>query len=283
MTEYQAFAQQAVPVLERLMNEKLAQDVCQPDLRQAMAYSVNSGGKRLRPLLLLSVVQTFRQLDMAAYLPAGALELIQTYSLIHDDLPAMDDDDLRRGQPASHKKFGEGQAILAGDGLLTLAFQWLSEARYSADVNQKLVHLLSTAAGPSAMVAGQYTDIQTTAQQVDQTVLKTMEEQKTAALINAAVLMGAVIAQVSKPTYEALNQFGAAFGLAFQIADDLADYQSGQDKVEHKATFATMLGVPAAKNYLKQTLADAKAALATIKTGDLSLLESYFTYFEKVL
>ncbi|MCH4170549.1 MAG: polyprenyl synthetase family protein [Lactobacillus sp.] len=277
---YQDFSNAILPKLEATFKTQLQQTITQPDLRSAMTYSLEVGGKRLRPLLLLSVVDTFKGIEAPAYLPAAALELVHTYSLIHDDLPAMDNDALRRGQPSNHVKFGVGQAILAGDGLLTLAFEWLAQSQYPAPIQIKLVQLLSHAAGPSEMVAGQYTDISLSDQANDLAVLRVMEMQKTAALINAAVLMGATISQVDVNTYGQLDLFSKYFGLAFQIADDIADFKTGQDTEEHKATFATELGLDKAQAYLDETVAQAKAALNAIKNVDLSLLQSYFEYFK---
>lgn len=282
MPNYKEFAEEIVPKLEQTIDDNLIKTVPLPELQQAMAYSVHVGGKRLRPLLLLSVVASFTKLQTKDYLPAAAIELVHTYSLIHDDLPAMDNDDYRRGQLANHKKFGEAQAILAGDGLLTLAFQWLSQSGYAPNINTQLIDLLSTAAGPSQMVAGQYVDIQTTDETVDRSTLESMELQKTAALLNAAVLMGATIAQVSPADYQALDDFSRNFGLAFQIADDIKDFENGQDQLEKKATFATMLGLSDAKAYLQEVLAKAQAALSRIEDQDLTLLTSYFEYFRQV-
>ncbi|WP_125713379.1 polyprenyl synthetase family protein [Agrilactobacillus yilanensis] len=282
MLNYQDFAKQVLPTLEQTIEQTMGQTVSHPTLKTAMQYSIGVGGKRLRPLLLLSTVASFGTLTKASYLPAAALELVHTYSLIHDDLPAMDNDDYRRGQLANHKKFGEAQAILAGDGLLTVAFEWLSRSEFDAAIRIKLVALLSQAAGPSQMVAGQYTDITTTGEKIDLTTLETMELQKTAALLQSAILMGATIAKVDAQQYEALTVFARNFGLAFQIADDISDFESGQDTAEKKATFATMLGLEAAKAYLTQTLTKAKTALNSISGPDLTLLDSYFEYFRQV-
>ncbi|WP_052004604.1 polyprenyl synthetase family protein [Agrilactobacillus composti] len=143
-----------------------------------------------------------------------------------------------------------------------------------------MIHLLSHAAGPSEMVAGQYTDISLSDQANDLAVLRGMEMQKTAALINAAVLMGATISQVDLNTYRQLDLFSKYFGLAFQIADDIADFKTGQDTEEHKATFATEMGLNKAQTYLTETVNQAQTALKTIKNVDLSLLQSYFEYFK---
>ncbi|KMO45260.1 geranyl transferase, partial [Lacticaseibacillus rhamnosus] len=203
--------------INHALDEQLA-TVGNPHLRAAMAYSVDAGGKRLRPLLLLSVVAMYDGVVAEALPAATALEFVHTYSLIHDDLPAMDNDDLRRGQPTNHKQFGEALAILAGDALLTDAFAILSQ--HYPEKGTALVQILAEAAGSSGMVAGQVLDMDGEQTQYDLATLKQMHQAKTGALIQAGVAMGSLFVAIPEADQAALADFAAAFGLGFQIKDD---------------------------------------------------------------
>jgi len=287
-----AFETTWLPRINTYLDENLRTVSDRADLTAAIRYSVLAGGKRLRPLLSLAVLTTFNQPVTAASLRASvSLELLHTYSLIHDDLPAMDNDQLRRGQPTSHVKFGEDLAILAGDALQPLAFQWIADSGLAPKVVAKLTLGLAKAAGPTGMVAGQVADVQSTGTTLSLPVLQQLHREKTGALIHYAVLAGAIQAGVSTPVQTALTDFGDAFGLAFQIYDDILDVTSTpaqlgkathKDAGEHKNTYPGLLGLAGAKQALRTAVASAQAALdhtATLSQTDTTLLASFLTYF----
>ena len=263
--------------INHALDEQLA-TVANPHLRAAMAYSVDAGGKRLRPLLLLSIVAMYDGVVAEALPAATALEFVHTYSLIHDDLPAMDNDDLRRGQPTNHKQFGEALAILAGDALLTDAFAILSQ--HYPEKGAALVQILAEAAGSSGMVAGQVLDMDGEQTQYDLATLKQMHQAKTGALIQAGVAMGSLFVAIPEADQVALADFAAAFGLGFQIKDDINDVTkttaelgktADKDVAEHKNTFPELLGLAGAKQALATRFQQATAALnsLTVDAADL--------------
>lgn len=263
--------------INHALDEQLA-TVANPHLRAAMAYSVDAGGKRLRPLLLLSIVAMYDGVVAEALPAATALEFVHTYSLIHDDLPAMDNDDLRRGQPTNHKQFGEALAILAGDALLTDAFAILSQ--HYPEKGAALVQILAEAAGSSGMVAGQVLDMDGEQTQYDLATLKRMHQAKTGALIQAGVAMGSLFVAIPEADQVALADFAAAFGLGFQIKDDINDVTkttaelgktADKDVAEHKNTFPELLGLAGAKQALATQFQQATAALnsLTVDAADL--------------
>ncbi|WP_237046342.1 (2E,6E)-farnesyl diphosphate synthase [Aquipseudomonas alcaligenes] len=231
-------------------------------LYQAMRYSVVNGGKRVRPLLVYAACEALDgDLDRADG-AACAVELIHAYSLVHDDLPAMDDDDLRRGQPTTHIAYDEACAILAGDGLQSLAFEALADARRNpADAHLRLsmVMGLARAAGPAGMVGGQAIDLESVGRQLDQQALETMHRHKTGALIEASVQLGALASgNADEPALRSLQHYAQAIGLAFQVQDDILDVESdtatlgktqGKDEANHKPTYPALLGMEAAKAY----------------------------------
>lgn len=255
-------------------------DACPPVLSEAMRYSVFAGGKRVRPILLLTATAAVGG-DSEAVLPAAcALEFVHTYSLIHDDLPAMDDDDYRRGQPTNHKVFGEAVAILAGDALLTCAFEIMAgpdlTTRFAPAVLLEATHCLARAAGFSGMVGGQVADMASEDQTVPLDVLEYIHRHKTAALIAAAVTIGGLLGGGSAAQLEALKLYGQAIGLAFQIADDVLDVegdsaalgkQVGQDAQHGKATYPALLGVQASRQHATALLHEALAALGDFDHG----------------
>jgi geranylgeranyl diphosphate synthase type II len=221
---------------------------------ESMFYSLLSDGKRFRPLLSLLTAKAFHR-PIESVLPlAAAVELIHTYSLIHDDLPCMDNDDIRRGRPTNHKVYGEGVALLAGDGLLTAAFALLAQ---SASPNATTaVYLLSEAAGPRGMVGGQILDVQ--AKDPDLRLLEEIHRRKTGALIQVSVEAAAVLCQATPEQQKALAEYGQNLGLAFQLADDLQDYDP--DKPE-KVSFVTALGEEATRQRLNQASEEALECL----------------------
>lgn len=231
-------------------------------LYQAMRYSVMNGGKRVRPLLVYAACETLEGDIQRADGAACAVELIHAYSLVHDDLPAMDDDDLRRGQPTTHKAFDEASAILAGDALQSLAFGALADRRRNpqdAETRLQMIEILSQAAGPAGMVGGQAIDLGSVGVRLDQQALEIMHRHKTGALIEASVALGALASgNADELTHKALLQYARAIGLAFQVQDDILDVESdtatlgktqGKDEAHDKPTYPALLGLSAAKDY----------------------------------
>ena len=265
--------------VEQTLDQQLAA-VANPHLRAAMVYSVEAGGKRLRPLLLLSVVAMYDGVIADALPAAAALEYVHTYSLIHDDLPAMDDDDLRRGKPTNHKQFGEALAILAGDALLTDAFAILS--RQYPEKGAACVQILAEAAGSNGMVGGQVLDMDGENEQYHLETLKRMHEAKTGALIQAAIAMGGLFVTIPETDQTALADFSAAFGLGFQIKDDINDVTkttaelgktADKDVIEHKNTFPELLGLDGAIQALQVEIAKAETALNELTVDAAPLAE----------
>ncbi|MBA1203086.1 (2E,6E)-farnesyl diphosphate synthase [Pseudomonas capeferrum] len=243
-------------------------------LYAAMRYSVMNGGKRVRPLLAYAACQALGAPAEQANGAACAVELIHAYSLVHDDLPAMDDDDLRRGQPTTHKAFDEASAILAGDGLQSLAFSALLDPGLSplADtIRLDMVRTLAQAAGPAGMVGGQAIDLGSVGMQLDQQALEYMHRHKTGALIEASVRLGALAsARADLNKLDALQTYAQAIGLAFQVQDDILDIESdtatlgkrqGADIARDKPTYPALLGLQAAKAYALELRDQALVAL----------------------
>jgi len=247
---------------------------CPPRLAEAMRYSVLAGGKRLRPALALMAAEACGA-DPDVALPAAcALELIHTYSLVHDDLPSMDDDDLRRGRPTCHKAFDEATAVLAGDALLTLAFEVVAAHVRPAEAAARCVAALAEAAGPAGMVGGQMADLLAEGR-TDGTAaaLEAIHRRKTGALLRAALKLGALSAGADEATLRALDDYGQGVGLAFQIVDDLLDVQGdeaklgkrvGKDSTLGKWTYPGFLGVEGSRERARQVADDAAAALAPL-------------------
>ncbi len=245
---------------------------------KAMRYSLFVGGKRVRPILCLAAAETVspdRQIQAKVLPIACALELIHTYSLIHDDLPAMDDDDLRRGKPTNHRVFGEAEAILAGDGLLTLAFEFLSKSELASIpeyARLRIIHTIAGAAGSSGMVGGQSLDIANeNNEQIPLELLQTIHASKTGALITASVQSGALAAGADEEQFENLTSYGKKIGLAFQIADDLLNVEStteqlgktaGSDADRGKSTYPSFFGVEKTRTLARETVNSALEALA---------------------
>jgi geranylgeranyl diphosphate synthase, type II len=235
--------------LERLLP---AETLPPASIHQAMRYSVFAGGKRIRPILCLEAARIFAP-DSAALYPACAIEFIHTYSLIHDDLPALDNDDLRRGKPTCHKKFGEAIAILAGDALLTLAFQTVGASPVAADRRVAMLSEISTSSGTiNGMVGGQVADIEAEGKTVSPEMLEYIHRAKTAALIRASVTSGALSAGASPEDVARLRRFGETIGWAFQVTDDILDVEessaalgktAGKDIAQQKATYPSVYGL----------------------------------------
>jgi len=259
-------------------------------LHQAMHYVVMNGGKRIRPTLSyatgIALGVKIKTLDA----PASALELIHAYSLVHDDLPAMDDDDLRRGQPTCHKQFDEATAILVGDALQALAFELLANENnndLNASQQLQMIQTLAQASGSEGMVGGQAIDLQAAGNFLDQAALEAMHRKKTGALIRAAVRLGALaLPNVEQQTLEQLDNYAAAIGLTFQIVDDILDVTSdtqtlgkpqGSDIASDKPTYPALMGLAGAQAHAKQVHQHALQSLEGL-TGDFQTLRSLADY-----
>ena len=219
----------------------------------AMRYALIGGGKRIRPFLVVSSARLFNVAEASALRVAAAIEMLHSYSLVHDDLPAMDDSDLRRGLPSAHKQFDEATAILAGDGLLTLAFEVLADPATHSDpqVRADLTLALARAAGYAGMVGGQMLDLEAEHSTLDIGAITRLQRMKTGEIIAFSCVAGALLARASEPAYRALHAYAHDLGLAFQIVDDLLDAEGseatvgkpvGQDQAAGKATFVSILG-----------------------------------------
>ncbi|KHD85992.1 polyprenyl synthetase family protein [Heyndrickxia ginsengihumi] len=230
-------------------------------LKEAMNYSLQAGGKRIRPLLLLSTIHALGEEIEKGIQAACSLEMIHTYSLIHDDLPAMDNDDLRRGKPTNHKVFGEAIAILAGDGLLTYSFQCLAkDPLLTLEQKVALLELLAQSAGPEGMVGGQVADMEGENKSLTLEELQYIHENKTGKLLSYSVLAGAIIGGATEEQQALFHQFSQHLGLAFQIQDDILDIEGDQEKIgkpvgsdqsNHKSTYPSLLTLEGAKEKLK--------------------------------
>ena len=256
-------------------------------LYEAMNYSLLQGGKRIRPILTKAVLEAMK-VDASLYKEfLCALECIHTYSLIHDDLPAMDNDDYRRGNLTNHKVYGDGMAILAGDGLLTYAFQLCSEnTTASAEQKIKAIQCLATAAGPEGMVGGQAFDLLSEGKHIPLEELKILHSGKTGALFNAAIELGLILSNADQAKYAAYMTYANCLGLLFQITDDILDVTGtieelgktpGSDIRQDKSTYVSLLGLDEARNEAHAVAQKAHAALATIE-DDTHILSAIIDY-----
>ncbi|WP_413785058.1 (2E,6E)-farnesyl diphosphate synthase [Marinobacter litoralis] len=254
------------------LDRSIRQDSASARLQDTMRYSVLGGGKRIRPALCLAAAQAVGCDEEVALIPACALELIHAYSLVHDDLPAMDDDDLRRGRPTAHIAFDEASAILAGDALQTLAFGLLASAPQLTDSQRiTMIAKLAQASGHAGMVGGQAIDLESVGVQLSLDQLENMHRHKTGALIEASVDLGAVTsASVTREQRDALATYARALGLAFQVQDDLLDIEGdtaiigkrqGSDAAKAKPTYPALLGLEGARAHLATLLEQAQKAL----------------------
>ncbi|MDD7313684.1 MAG: polyprenyl synthetase family protein [bacterium] len=257
---------------------------------RAMFYSLSNGGKRLRPYLVCEVANLFGISEDISFPVAASLEMLHTYSLIHDDLPAMDNDDFRRGKPTCHKQFDEATAIIAGDGLLTYAFEVLSKAPViSPETKLKLISLLAERAGAfNGMIAGQMLDLQTdkSPELSSEEIIKHIEEMKTGCLIAYAVQTGAIIGNASSEEYTALTTYARKIGIAFQISDDILDVIGdsalmgktlGKDAKQGKLTFVSLYGLDNARQKAEKLITEAKESLQLFgsKAADLKDLADF--------
>jgi farnesyl diphosphate synthase len=254
-------------------------------LGDAMRYAVLDGGKRLRPLLVLAASEAVGGNDDAALRAACAAELIHAYSLVHDDMPCMDNDILRRGKPTVHVKFGQAQALLAGDALQALAFELLApdEAAIPERVQAALCRLLARSAGHAGMAGGQAIDLASVGRALTEPQLREMHRRKTGALLQASVMMGAACGVTSATARVALQDYGSALGLAFQVVDDILDVTAdsatlgktaGKDAAQDKPTYVSLLGLERSRAYARELLAQALQALAGSGLPDTRALQA---------
>jgi farnesyl diphosphate synthase len=259
---------------EDVLRDLLPQPTVAPQrLHQAMRYAVLDGGKRVRPLLAFAAGELAGADPLRVNIAAAAVELIHAYSLVHDDMPCMDDDVLRRGKPTCHVQFDEATALLVGDSLQTLAFQLLAEHHLSVDAGRQLdmIKLLAQAAGSRGMAGGQAIDLESVGITLSLPELENMHIHKTGALIRAAILLGAHCGTVTTEQMERLDHFGKCVGLAFQVVDDVLDSEAdtvtlgktaGKDADNDKPTYVSLLGVTAARDMAHQLYAEALSSLA---------------------
>lgn len=279
-----------VTAVDETLKELLpSKDIYPSEIHEAMHYSIFAGGKRLRPILCMAGVEALGQ-DHRSILPvACSLEMIHTYSLIHDDLPAMDNDDYRRGKPTNHKVFGQGIAILAGDALLTLAFEVL--ARYGlshgkSSETMEVIKEISLSSGTMGMIGGQVVDIKSEGKEIDEETLKYIHTRKTGALFRASLCSGGILAGASPVQIASLSNYADKFGLAFQITDDLLDIVGdeikmgkpvGSDLKNHKVTYPSLYGFERAKSLAQQAVNEAIDSLHNLpgETWPLEFLAKY--------
>jgi len=278
--------QQINVALEKILHASIPSE----PIVEAMKYSLMAGGKRIRPVLCLAAAEAVGGKPQAVLPAACALEIVHTYSLIHDDLPAMDNDDLRRGKPTCHVAFDEATAILAGDALLTLAFQVLSSVQ-STTGNQasgwlKVIHIISTAAGYRGMIRGQMLDMAAEGQHLTVDELKSMHALKTGALIEASLLCGALLAGARKRQMDILKTYAHSIGLAFQVTDDILNVEGnpkimgkavGTDELREKSTYPAILGLERSRQFAKDLVDEALQALEVFdkKADPLRALATY--------
>jgi farnesyl diphosphate synthase len=254
-------------------------------LGEAMRYAVLDGGKRLRPLLVLAASEAVGGNEEAALRAACAVELIHAYSLVHDDMPCMDNDILRRGKPTVHVQFGQAQALLAGDALLALAFVLLAPAGDSvpAAVQAALCRLLARAAGHAGMAGGQAIDLASVGLALDEAQLREMHRRKTGALLQGSVMMGAACGTCDARAHAALLRYGAAMGLAFQVVDDILDVTAdsatlgktpGKDAAQDKPTYVSLLGLERSRAFARELLDESLQALAASGLADTQALQA---------
>lgn len=262
--------QQINVALEKILHDSQPSE----PIVQAMKYSLMADGKRIRPVLCLAAAEAVGGKPQTVLPAACALEIVHTYSLIHDDLPAMDNDDLRRGKPTCHVAFDEATAILAGDALLTLAFQVLSSVQFTGE-NQasgwlKVIHIISTATGYQGMIRGQMLDMASEGQHLTVDELKSMHALKTGALIEASLVCGALLADARKHQLEILKTYAQNIGLAFQVTDDILNVEGnpkemgkavGTDQLREKSTYPAILGLETSRQFAKNLVEKALQAL----------------------
>ncbi|MFN9707921.1 MAG: polyprenyl synthetase family protein [Burkholderiales bacterium] len=271
MTEFELWMRSEIDAVESALNVWVPIEA-PADLGEAMRYSILDGGKRIRPLLVLAAALAVGGVREWAMHAACAVEIIHAYSLIHDDLPCMDNDLLRRGKPTAHVRFGEATAMLAGDAMQALAFEVLTPPQgVPSDLQARWCALLSRASGHAGMVGGQAIDLASVGMKLSENQLRQMHRLKTGALLQASVIMGTECGSPSAASLQALSDFGRAIGLAFQVVDDVLDVTqatgvlgktAGKDVEANKPTYVSVLGLDAALHYARELGGQAHAALA---------------------
>ena len=259
-----------------------------PTLHKAMRYSLFAGGKRLRPILCLAAAEACRGKISNALPLACALECIHTYSLVHDDLPSMDNDDYRRGRATCHKVFGDGIAVLAGDALLTIAFEIVSMAKPARRYDMPtLLREIAVAAGSQRLIAGQVADLEAEGRDVKRDQLRFIHENKTAAILKSSVRLGAMSANADAKKLRAITQFGRGLGLAFQVVDDILDVtqtseilgkSAGKDIAARKATYPAVIGLEKSRAEARRLTRQAHDALSVFRSGDAEPLHCLANY-----
>ena len=279
--EFDAWAAAEADAVESALHAWVPSDA-PAGLGLAMRYGVLDGGKRVRPLLVLAAAEAVHGLREAALRAACAVELIHAYSLVHDDMPCMDNDILRRGKPTVHVQFGDAQAMLAGDAMQALAFEVLTPpGGVPPALQARLCGLLARSAGHAGMAGGQAIDLASIGLQLDEHTLRDMHHRKTGALLQASVVMGAACGSATPTQWAALSDYGDALGLAFQVVDDILDVTqasatlgktAGKDMNDNKPTYVTVLGLDAARRHAGELRDKAQAALARSELADASCL-----------
>lgn len=284
-SDFANWSQQQLALVEQALDQWVGEGSPEP-LRGAMRYAVLDGGKRLRALLVLATAQAVQGSTEAAMRAACAIECVHAYSLAHDDMPCMDNDLLRRGKPSCHVQYGEAGALLAGDGLQTLAFELLTpqpSAAFPATMQAALCRILARAAGPNGMVGGQAIDCDSVGKQLSMKQLKTMHAMKTGALLEASVVMGAACGQSSPETQMGLQQYATAMGVAYQVVDDILDCTAdtatlgktaGKDAANDKPTYVSLLGLDGARAQAKLLREQADAGLQQAGLTHSGVLQS---------
>lgn len=278
------------PLLQQELHTQIDGLSIPQSLKESMNYSLQAGGKRIRPILMLAVMHELGADHPDALKVAAAIEMIHTYSLIHDDLPSMDNDDLRRGMPTNHKVYGEAVAILAGDALLTYSFGLIARLQnVSSDDKVSLIDLMSVASGAEGMVGGQILDIEGEEKKLSLEELEQVHRLKTGALLTFSILSGAILAQAKPEIILSLTKFGEHLGLAFQIQDDILDVTgtseelgktAGKDENSEKSTYPGILTLPRAKEKLDYHAAEALRSIESLDS-DMALLKELTTMIVK--
>ncbi|HEY4565761.1 MAG TPA: farnesyl diphosphate synthase [Savagea sp.] len=289
----ETFMKENAPKIDKTLHALIDELSIPSELKKSMIYSINAGGKRVRPLLVLATLDDLDiQLD-DAYIVACAVELIHTYSLIHDDLPAMDDDDYRRGKLTNHKVFGDALAILAGDAMQALAFQCLTRTTSLAPTQQvELIRLLSEASGAEGMVGGQVLDLEGEARSLNVDELEAIHVRKTGALLSFSIEAGAILAQLCDDKKGQLKRYAHHIGLAFQIKDDILDVTStteqlgkpaNSDEAQNKSTYPALLGIDGATEQMYARYEEALDALRFLEKEDALLAQFAHYIVERTL
>src|ERR1700677_2072381 len=283
MTDLQKYLPARIKLIDQALNRPLPKATVKPvTIHKAMRYSIFVGGKRLRPILCLAAAEACGGQPANGLPHACAVECIHTYSLIHDDLPCMDDDDFRRGQPTSHKVFGEGVAVLAGDALLTVAFEILARSRETSRYKMPaLIKELAVASGSLWLIGGQVADLEGEGKKLGGNELKFIHGAKTAALLTTSIRLGAMSANAAHAKLRDLTQFGQALGLAFQVIDDILDVtqtseklgkSAGKDVAAQKATYPAVFGLEKSRREARRLTQAARAAVKPFGKNSAPLL-----------